>query len=185
MYLTDEQFHIIKPLLPTPRGNVEISHREIMEALLYLLIEGCRWRALPRRFGKWYTVYRRVHRWAESGVLSQVMEALRERNVLPREASIAALDSTVVKVHKHAAGAPKKRGSQKIGRSRGGLTCKIHAIGPSESQALCYELSSGNCHDAPQGPSAVDQASATVAVLADGQGLRRRPYAPAGSGLGM
>ena len=168
MYLTDERFHIIKPLLPTPRGDVEISHREIMEALLYLPIEGGRWRALPRRFGKCYTVYRRIHRWAESGVFSKVMEALRERNMLPREASIAALGSTVVKVHKHASGAPKKGDPEDWSISwRSDLqdTCDL-PFGITGTVLRAVEWQLPRC---ATGTPAVDQASTTVAVLADGQ----------------
>jgi hypothetical protein len=37
------------------------------------------------------------------------------------------IDATIVRAHQHAAGAQNKAGPQAIGRSRGGLTTKIHA----------------------------------------------------------
>ena len=37
------------------------------------------------------------------------------------------IDATIVRAHRRSAGAPKD-GAQAIGRSRGGLTAKIHAL---------------------------------------------------------
>jgi len=45
----------------------------------------------------------------------------------------------------------KKRGKQAIGRSRGGLTTKIHMMSSGLRHAISFILSSGSCHDAPQG----------------------------------
>jgi len=63
----------------------------------------------------------------------------RVAQALQHEADLEELfiDSTVVRTHQHASGAPKNGGDQAIGRSRGGLTTKIHAccrcIGQSHS----------------------------------------------------
>jgi transposase len=40
----------------------------------------------------------------------------------------AMIDSTIVRAHQHRAGAPKKDDDQAIGRSKGGLSTKIHAL---------------------------------------------------------
>ena len=45
----------------------------------------------------------------------------------------------------------EKNGKQAIGRSRGGLTTKIHGVSGSERLPLCLCLSPGNSHDAPVG----------------------------------
>ena len=45
----------------------------------------------------------------------------------------------------------KKSGKQSIGRSRGGLTTKIHLCSTSDRFALVFHLSSGNKNDAPEG----------------------------------
>jgi hypothetical protein len=44
----------------------------------------------------------------------------------------AMLDSTVVRAHQHSAGAPKKDENQALGRSKGGLSTKIHAPPPAK-----------------------------------------------------
>ncbi|MDD5698947.1 MAG: transposase [Victivallaceae bacterium] len=45
----------------------------------------------------------------------------------------------------------KKSGKQSIGRSRGGLTTKIHMVTASDRSAVSFSLSSGNAADAPEG----------------------------------
>ena len=64
---------------------------------------------------------------------------------------VLGLDSTTVKVHPDAAGALTKRGPQPIGRSRGGLTTKIHMVAADARTALEYALSPGQDHDGPHG----------------------------------
>ncbi|MEW8070679.1 MAG: transposase, partial [Candidatus Thiodiazotropha sp.] len=30
--------------------------------------QGCKWRALPKKFGNWHTIYTRMNQWAKHGV---------------------------------------------------------------------------------------------------------------------
>lgn len=73
MELSAEQFEQIAPLLPRQRGHVRIDNRLMVNAILYVAANGCKWRALPERFGKWQTVYRRMNRWAKQGVLDRIL----------------------------------------------------------------------------------------------------------------
>jgi len=61
------------------------------------------------------------------------------------------MDSTIVKVHPDAAGALKKKGEQSIGRSKGGLTTKIHVLAINERRAFAVLLTGGQIHDCPNG----------------------------------
>jgi transposase len=45
----------------------------------------------------------------------------------------------------------KKNGQQSIGRSKGGLTTKIHMVSAGASKAVDFILGPGNAHDAPAG----------------------------------
>jgi len=56
MELTEEQFNCIAHALPRQRGNVRISNLQMLNAILYVASNGCKWRALPERYGKWYIV---------------------------------------------------------------------------------------------------------------------------------
>ena len=45
----------------------------------------------------------------------------------------------------------EKNGKQSIGRSRGGLTTKIHMVTASDCSAVSFSLSPGNASDGPEG----------------------------------
>ena len=58
--LTDDQWTLIEPLVPPAwEGGRPRKHdmRIVIDALLYIAREGCRWRALPHDFPPWKTIY--------------------------------------------------------------------------------------------------------------------------------
>ncbi|MBQ7815340.1 MAG: transposase [Thermoguttaceae bacterium] len=67
----------IESLLPKPRGNFVVEHLKVLNAIRYVAENGCKWRALPRRYGHWNSVYRRFRRWTENGVLPRAQEPLQ------------------------------------------------------------------------------------------------------------
>ena len=108
MTFSQEQFEKIADLLPVQRGNVVVSHLQLLNAVLHLVENGCKWRALPPSFGKWHTVYTRLRRWQKNGVLERVFCALQERQIVTVRLQLLSLDSTSVKVHPDGTGALKK-----------------------------------------------------------------------------
>ena len=57
MKLTKKQYRKIEHLMPIPRKPPEISNYQFLCALLYMIENGCKWRALPKKYGKWHTIY--------------------------------------------------------------------------------------------------------------------------------
>ncbi len=55
---------------------------QLINALLYIAENGCKWRALPKEFGNWHTIYVRMNRWSKNGVLQRVFEALQLENII-------------------------------------------------------------------------------------------------------
>ena len=108
MQLSEDQYEVIRPLLPVQRGNVRLSNLDVINAVLYVAENGCKWRALPERFGKWHTVYMRLRRWAAAGVLERVFQALQEHQLIRIRVDWVGLDSTSVKVHPDGTGALKE-----------------------------------------------------------------------------
>jgi transposase len=106
--LTEEQYEVIRRLLPVPRGNVRIANLDVINAVLYVAENGCKWRALPERFGNWHTIYTRLRRWAAAGVLDRVFQALQAHRLIRIRVECVGLDSTSVKVHPDGTGALKK-----------------------------------------------------------------------------
>lgn len=79
--LTDEQWQIIRRLLPKPskRGRPQIDRRWVINAILYVVRSGCQWRMLPLNFPKWNTVYGVFWRWSRDGTWEKIHNALREK----------------------------------------------------------------------------------------------------------
>ena len=62
MELTEAQYERIAPYLPVQRGNVRVSNLHVLNAILYVAEQGCKWRGVPARFGRWHTIYTRMNR---------------------------------------------------------------------------------------------------------------------------
>ena len=77
MEITEAQYLRIEPSLPRQRGNVGIPNLQVLNALLYVAEQGCKWRGLPKRFGNGHTLYTRMNRWSQNGVLDRVLEQLQ------------------------------------------------------------------------------------------------------------
>ena len=108
MEISETQYQQIAHCLPVQRGNVRLSNLQVLNAILYVAEQGCQWRGLPEHFGPWHTVYTRMMRWAKSGVLDQVFEALQARHIIQIKIEAVSLDSTSIKVHPDGTGAQKK-----------------------------------------------------------------------------
>lgn len=112
--LTDKEWARLESLLPPQQpaepGGQYRDHRQVINGILWVLRTGAPRRDLPERYGPWQTCYSRFRRWSEQGVWKSVREQLQAQedaagNLDWQE---AALDSTSIKAHPHAAGAPKK-----------------------------------------------------------------------------
>ncbi len=110
MEITESQYERIKDALPVQRGNVRLSNLQVLNAVLYVAEQGCKWRGLPKRFGRWHTIYTRMNRWSKNGVLDRVFEKLQAEQIVRIKIEAFALDSTSIKVHPDGTGALKKTG---------------------------------------------------------------------------
>jgi transposase len=108
MEITASQYEKIKGSLPIQRGNVKLKNLQVLNAILYVAEQGCKWRGLPSRFGNWHSIYTRMNRWAKSGVLDRVFEKLQTEQIVRIKIEAFSLDSTSIKVHPDGTGALKK-----------------------------------------------------------------------------
>lgn len=108
MELTPAQFRRIEDCLPRQRGRVSLDNLQVLNAMLYVAENGCKWRALPERFGNWHTIYTRLNRWAKAGVLDRVFARMQAEQLIRIRLESISLDSTIVKVHPDGTGARKK-----------------------------------------------------------------------------
>ena len=85
MDLTDQQWAVLGPLIPTSpcqtngRGRPWRNRRDILNGILWILRTGALWHdLLPERYPSYQTCHRRFQQWTREGVLSRVLDALTE-----------------------------------------------------------------------------------------------------------
>ncbi len=126
--LTDTAWGAIAPLLPENgrRGRPWADHRKVIDGILWKMRTGAPWRDLPERYGPWQTCYDRFVRWRRDGTWERLLTHVQAESDAICDVLIeVSLDSTVVRVHQHAAGARRlpsradaKRGHHNIRRTR-------------------------------------------------------------------
>ena len=109
MKITKKEYEKIANCLPKQRGNVKIDNLTMINALLYICENGCKWRSLPKEFGNWHVIYVRLSRWVEKGVIERIFRELQKQEIVKISLEKVCLDSTSIKVHPNAHGAPKKK----------------------------------------------------------------------------
>ena len=78
--LTDSQWEHIKGWLPAPkpRGRPRtLDLRQVVNAILYVLVGGIQWRMLPKDFPKWQSVYYYFRQWQRDGTWKRIHDTLR------------------------------------------------------------------------------------------------------------
>src|SRR5947209_19714974 len=103
------------------------------------------WSAVARPSNKlrpYTTCYNRFVRWRRAGVWSRIINTLAAAH----DAAVQMIDTSIVRVHQHAACIARNR-RQSMGRSRGGLTSKIHAVVDSSGLPVRLALTTGEAHD--------------------------------------
>jgi transposase len=111
-----------------------------------VLKEGISWRALDLADVAWQTVYGYFRRWA----VSEFWAKLREEVIGHDFDSDRCVDSTSIKVHKDGANPHGGQANQAIGRSKGGLTTKIHISVDGQGRPVAIEITPGQSGDAPE-----------------------------------
>jgi transposase len=78
--LSEEQFALVEHLLALQLANVSIDNLSVLNGILYVAVNGCTWRGLPRKYGRWHTVYTRMSRWVNgrgTGRVSRITASIR------------------------------------------------------------------------------------------------------------
>ncbi|MCQ3013520.1 MULTISPECIES: IS5 family transposase [Pseudomonas syringae group genomosp. 2] len=166
--ISSERWAIIEAIISPPQhmGRPRRDDRQMLDGIFWILCSGAKWRDLPERFGPWKTVYQRFRQWRDNGKFEQVLRhlhlRLREDGFIDLDTWM--VDSTSIRASRAASGAGKKRGPQEpqhhcLGRSRGGLTTKIHLACDSHGIPLAIMLSPGEQADSRYFMPLLDQIS--------------------------
>ncbi|MCZ0982956.1 IS5 family transposase [Streptomyces diastatochromogenes] len=148
--LSDAEWEFVRPLLPESlRGRKRLDDRRVLNGIVWKFRTGTAWRDVPERYGPWATLHTRFRRWAADGTFDRMLRAAQARADAAGDIEwLVSVDSTVVRAHQHAAGA-RKGGLRDpaLGRSRGGLTSKIHLACDGRGRPLGFVVTGGNTND--------------------------------------
>ena len=80
--LTDEEWHILEPLLPPEKTGGrprKYPLREVINAIQSVLRAGCAWRLMPHDLPHWQTAYQTFRAWRQDGTWMRIHDQLRDR----------------------------------------------------------------------------------------------------------
>ena len=161
--LTDYEWTAIKPMLPNkPRGVPRANDRRVLNGIFWVLRSGAPWRDLPNAFGPYTTCYNHFVRWGRAGVWARIMNALAGAH----DTAVQMIDTSIVRVHQHGACIMRNR-QQSMGRSRGGLTSKIHAVVDTNGLPVRFALTAGEAHDNRLAGKLLSRLTSETMLLAD------------------
>ena len=112
-----------------------------------------------KRFGDWKNTHKRLSRWAKKGAWQRLFEHLAAE----ADNEDTMIDSTIGRAHQHRAGA-QKNDDQAIGRSKGGLSTKIHALVDALGNPLRFLLTPGQADDLIGADALLPQMAAEVLI---------------------
>lgn len=104
------------------KGRPRKDNRTMLNGMLWMNHSGAQWRQLPNRYGPWQSVYARFAEWRDKGIWEKIFTELSQ----DADTENLSIDSTCVKVHESSNGGKKRK--KAVGRTKGGLNTKIHAI---------------------------------------------------------
>ncbi|WP_376777966.1 IS5 family transposase [Streptomyces luteogriseus] len=165
--LTDAQWAVLEGLLPKGKkpGRPPVwSRRQLIDGIRFRVRTGIPWRDMPAKYGPWGRVYDLFRRWQRDGTWHRIFTALQAQadteDLITWDLNI---DSTVCRAHQHAAGARKRGNCRKSrlvespepedhghGRSRGGLTTKLHLAVEQGQKPMSIVITAGQRGDSPQ-----------------------------------
>ncbi|MGD3111941.1 IS5 family transposase [Streptomyces sp. YGL11-2] len=166
--LTDAQWAVLELLLPKgrkPGRPPKWTRRQLIDGIRWQTRAGTPWRDVPERYGPWGRVYDLFRRWQRDGTWQRIFTELQARadaeGLITWDLNV---DSTVCRAHQRAAGA-RKRGTYRrnhraafatepddhgLGRSRGGLTTKLHLAAEQGQKPMAIVVTAGQRGDSPQ-----------------------------------
>jgi putative transposase len=184
--LTEKQWQVIEKIVDNQKRKRKHSLRQIMNAIIYIVKTGCRWRMLPKCFAPWNSVYFCYGKRKKEDLTEELHDYRREyvRKKAGKEKSpgVGIIDSRSVKTSRHADTAVKgiDGGKKVTGR-------KQHIITDTTGFPLCVTVHAANIRDGKGAMSVTEnlryKCPRLVKIIADG-GYRGEPMEKVKSAFG-
>jgi transposase len=161
--MTDAEWQAVRAAMPVPawlegRGGQPEAHchREMIDAIRYLVDNGGKWRALPADYPGWRKVYDFLRRWCRHGYARELFQRLRrtEREHAGRaaEPTAAIIDSQSVDGAETVAADTRGYDGNKKRDGR-----KRHVLTDTQGHLLEVTVTPADVHDSKAAPALLDR----------------------------
>ena len=125
-WLSQAQMRRIEPYFPLSHGVPRVDDRRVISGIIFVIRNGLRWRDAPKEYGPHKTIYNRFIRWSRLGVFNRIFAELAAQG---RQAGPADDRRHPPQGASHRC-QPAQKGAvpRRIGRTKGGLNSKLHAV---------------------------------------------------------
>ncbi|MBL0770139.1 IS5 family transposase [Sphingopyxis sp. DHUNG17] len=166
-WLTDEQMARLQPYFPKSHGRERVDNRRVLSGIIFVNRNGLRWRDAPREYGPAKTLYNRWKRWSDKGIFIRMMEGLATPQAPERKTIM--IDATYLKAHRTASSLGGKKGGpgRLIGRTKGGMNTKLHAVTDANGRPISFFMTAGQVSDYTGAAALLDSLSKAQWMLAD------------------
>ena len=163
IWLSEAQMRRIEPHFPLSHGIPRVDDRRVISGIIFVVRNGLRWRDAPADYGPHKTIYNRFIRWSRMAVFNRIFAALASKGGKPDRLMI---DATHLKAHRCQ---PAQKGAlpRCIGRTRGGLNSKLHAVCDGQGWPLVMLLTEGQTSDYKGAALMLDALPKAKALLGD------------------
>ncbi|WP_420797086.1 IS5 family transposase [Altericroceibacterium spongiae] len=142
--LSRAQMRRIEPFFPLSHGVPRVDDRRIVSGIVYVIKHGLMWRDAPKGYGPHKTIYNRFIRWSRLGVFNRIFAELAGQ---AEEPDAIMINATHLKAHRTAASLLKGGLPRRIGRTKGGLNSKLHAVCDGLGRPIILLLTEGQMSD--------------------------------------
>ncbi|PTD16784.1 IS5 family transposase [Sphingomonas fennica] len=166
-WLTDEQMARLEPYFPKSHGKPRVDDRRVLSGIIFVNRNGLRWRDAPKDYGPHKTLYNRWKRWGDKGVFLRIMEGLAAPQASERKTVM--IDATYLKAHRTASSLAVKKGNggRLIGRTKGGMNTKLHAVTDTNGRPISFFMTAGQVSDYIGAAALLDELPKAQWLLAD------------------
>jgi transposase len=145
-WLTDEQMARLQPFFPKSHGRPRVDDRRVLSGIIFINRNGLRWRDAPREYGPAKTLYNRWKRWSDKGVFLAMMDGLSAKGHRAQD-DHDRRDLSQSAPHSIQPGDKKGGPGRLIGRTKGGMNTKLHAVTDAMGRPISFFMTAGQVSD--------------------------------------
>ncbi|MCR9140438.1 MAG: IS5 family transposase [Alphaproteobacteria bacterium] len=156
----------LEPFFPKSHGKPRVDDKRVLSGIIFINRNGLRWRDAPAEYGPHKTLYSRWKRWSEKGIFARMLLELADQG---GRTDTLMIDATHLKTHRteSSLGLKKGGGGRLIGRTKGGMNSKLHAVTDAAGRPLRMFLTAGQRSDYIGARALLDGLPSADHLLAD------------------